>query len=563
MLTHVSLLFLDPTTEVDIEFISCRCITESGEGKDRIDSNCAIVKKLLRQARNKGHHQRNAADYVRDANAKVVAGNVNFEVKIDASLHEPVAEEKKRKPVDSISGLYLWEVDDDAKTITFWEALDREASDCVPFKPVGYGPGRTMTLDVFNDRHRTRSSQLGATIVDEEEIELNTVQLKSKDEKKESREEKEAIKEEASAKRLKVKEEKETMKTSQDREMVFECNNCNKMFVTELGLQKHEENAKCEELEEERVKRREEQDVKVLVSERNKAQVKSRDLSIQNMALVEVTLTPSGSRDVIGLGLKKNDKNEIVVSSVDEDGLAFFGMQIAEGFVLMKINDEEVFPMEDDDADEDFYDGFLPSKIGEPLKLLFHRAEVPLPVHGFARKNLHKMKQFSYHDRQLEWLIEYWEKNKLQGTRAEQMCMDMKTHFGNEVRDDISAPFWLDRTRLRGWINSNKKAAKDKRKLDEALEKLNKKKIKEEKKKQLEDPKEEEPSKKKAKINKTNIAVKGRGGRGGQETGNGGRGGRSVSKKRPAEAASCQGDSDSGDESSVYSESDFSDSDGE
>lgn len=56
---------------------------------------------------------------MRDANEKVVAGNVNFEVNIDASS---VPEENKRKPVDGISGLYLWEVDDKAKTVTFWGA---------------------------------------------------------------------------------------------------------------------------------------------------------------------------------------------------------------------------------------------------------------------------------------------------------------------------------------------------------------------------------------------------------------------------------------------------------
>lgn len=301
--------------------------------------------------------------------------------------------------------------------------LDREASDCVPFKPVGYGPGRTMTLDVFNAPHRTRSDQMGATIVGEEDIELNTVQLKSREEKKESKKEKEAAKGEASAKRSKIKEEKETVKMSQNREMVYECGSCNKMFVTEVGLKAHELDANCEADEERRIKSRDDQDVEVLVSARNKARVEARNHSIQTMALVETTLSPSGSRDTVGLGFEENNQNQIAVSRVDGDGLAFFGMRIAEGFVLLKVNDQDVGPSEHDDAAEDFYDALLPLKIEEPIKLLFHRAEAPLPIYGFARKNLHKLKQFSYHKRQLDWLTGYWDKHKLQGTRAESRCV--------------------------------------------------------------------------------------------------------------------------------------------
>ena len=63
--------YRDPTTEIDIVQVCIRCITEAGEGKDQIDSNCAIVKRLLKQARNRGWKQRSASDYLKCANEKL------------------------------------------------------------------------------------------------------------------------------------------------------------------------------------------------------------------------------------------------------------------------------------------------------------------------------------------------------------------------------------------------------------------------------------------------------------------------------------------------------------
>ena len=44
--------------------------------------------------------------------------------------------------------------------------------------------------------------------------------------------------------------------------------------------------------------------------------------------------------------------------------------------------------------DGDEYLDFIDVK---PLELLFHRAEAPLPMHGFARKNVRKISQFKFY----------------------------------------------------------------------------------------------------------------------------------------------------------------------
>jgi hypothetical protein len=204
----------------------------------------------------------------------------------------------------------------------------------------------------------------------------------------------------------------------------------------------------------------------------------------KELPFVNVELIPCKER-AIGIEFETIDGNK-VVKELNEDGLAFLSMKVGLGFKLVGV----------DGGDPSESDVVLEGVLTEKLLLRFRRPPAPLPIHGFARKNLHKTPKFSYHDDQKIFLEDYWEKNKDMGIRAGEMHIAMKAKFQHKVRDNgTGSPktvMWLDEQRIRSWMVGMKMEAKEAKKEIERELKKDKEKVKIEQQKIWEESESEE-----------------------------------------------------------------------
>ena len=166
---------------------------------------------------------------------------------------------------------------------------------------------------------------------------------------------------------------------------------------------------------------------------------------------------PVGNLRGCGLvGLSVDQQSHSVVE-MHEKGLTYLSAKIGLDFTLVTIGSETV-----SSATLSVLDRELSS--GEKLELTFRRPAPPLPLHGIARKGIHKSVQYVLHKKQLEWL----ETNVFAGGRTLQRDKSaaeaMKAFFHSTMREDTMTPMWLDEERISSWLSARVREEKDRRK---------------------------------------------------------------------------------------------------
>lgn len=158
--------YRNPTLDLDCLVIGTHCFSEAGEGKDEQDKNAALHKRGFRSARDRGADLECARELYDSARGMGLSGH-NYGILHPARDCEVLHVE--RESVQNISHYGMWNVvpaeGDSPEGITFFESLDRSASrDSIrrTGRAVGFGPGRTISRDHFDAKHRTHSAHTGA-----------------------------------------------------------------------------------------------------------------------------------------------------------------------------------------------------------------------------------------------------------------------------------------------------------------------------------------------------------------------------------------------------------------
>jgi len=153
----------------------------------------------------------------------------------------------------------------------------------------------------------------------------------------------------------------------------------------------------------------------------------------------------------------KVDSQSNSVAELNEKDLAFLSGKIDKGFIVTSINGAIVSPNQLSLIDEELC-------AGKTLDITFKRPAPPLPLHGIARKGIHKLVPYFLHEQQLDWLG----KNVYSGGRAllrDKPAADaMKAFFHSTLREDTMTPMWLDQDRISTWLSARVREEKDRRK---------------------------------------------------------------------------------------------------
>ena len=153
----------------------------------------------------------------------------------------------------------------------------------------------------------------------------------------------------------------------------------------------------------------------------------------------------------------KVDSQSNSVAELNEKDLAFLSGKIDKGFIVTSINGAIVSPNQLSLIDEKLC-------AGKTLDITFKRPAPPLPLHGIARKGIHKLVPYFLHEQQLDWLG----KNVYSGGRAllrDKPAADaMKAFFHSTLREDTMTPMWLDQDRISTWLSARVREEKDRRK---------------------------------------------------------------------------------------------------
>jgi hypothetical protein len=169
--------------------------------------------------------------------------------------------------------------------------------------------------------------------------------------------------------------------------------------------------------------------------------------------LSDVTVKLRGCGHV---GLTVDPQSHAVVA-LHEKGLAYLSGKIDKDFIVTSINGAIVCSDQLSRIDEELC-------AGQTLDLTFKRPAPPLPLHGIARKGIHKSVQYVLHEKQLDWLG----KNAFSGGRAllrDKPAADaMKAYFHSTLREDTMTPMWLDQDRISTWLAARTREEKDRRK---------------------------------------------------------------------------------------------------
>lgn len=470
----------DPTTELDISLIGSRAYSEPGHGKADIDSNCAANKRNIKSCRNRGFFQQNARQYYKSAQEKIVPGNTNCVVEIDASQEEKA--DKDRVAFAGVRNFAVFNIDQEKETITFWENFDAEASELSIAnngKAVGFGNGLTISIEEFNKNHRTHSSKLGGTLVDPDKAEfeelvagditLPTRFHKTKQERDALKKQKEEKIKEKAAIAQEKKAEKERIETIQDLNQTYKCDRCDGEFLGFDRLCRHISNQKCIDKKEALLQKQQNQDISTVLLRADENLRKENKARNDHLGFVKVIIPPLPANQVLGLTMHGNE-----VEKVEEGSLAYLMGQIDVGFILREVDGNE-FIGEDTSIDPTF---------DKERTFLFKRPTPPIPPRGFARKDFQKIPNFKYHEEQLRYLNEQYDECKATGIRSTTLFETMKSKFRYDIREDNNAPMWLYEHQIHSWLVS-KKAEEKKKKI---AEEHNEKEVTKQKKKTTEEP---------------------------------------------------------------------------
>ena len=159
----------------------------------------------------------------------------------------------------------------------------------------------------------------------------------------------------------------------------------------------------------------------------------------------------------LGLHFNKDSDKEVwTVISIDERSLCFFSGRIDCGFVLVSINGADACTATMHVLKEQL----LP---GKALELVFLRPQAPLPLHGIARKGIHKSVRYILHHEQLQWLNQFAFSGGRALLRDKEAAIAMKSYFHNKMRDDIHAQMWLDQGKFATWLAARVKDEEERR----------------------------------------------------------------------------------------------------
>jgi len=159
-------------------------------------------------------------------------------------------------------------------------------------------------------------------------------------------------------------------------------------------------------------------------------------------------------RGCIGLSV---DPQSHRVLELHEKGLAFLTGKIDRDFILVSVNGA---PVSSDDLS--LLEAELSS--GSTLDLTFKRPLPQLPLHGIARKGIHKSVQFVLHEKQSDWLNQNVFADGRTLLRDKPAASAMKAHFHSTLREDTMTPMWLDQERISIWLSARVKEEKFRRK---------------------------------------------------------------------------------------------------
>lgn len=443
--------FRDPTAILDLKDIISWLITEAGEGKDQVDTNSAVVKLYLRYCRNSGKDQVDAAQYYEQLQAANIKGNTMAHVFVAKNKEEKV--KTKRTAVKDIMQKGLIVVDAPNESFTFYESLDVERSKLSfasnsPF-PVGFGSGLKISFANFNAKHRTRTSRMGDTIV-EDGAAVNIKPHATKETREQKAEQKKKKKEDREQKKSEILDQKKFTLEMFDRNTRFVCHECGKMLKSQRALDKHHLMVKCfNKVQAAKKKIANSAPAKIVACEvKNKEEHAhfKRDLDV-----VSVKLVPKYGINSIGVTLSSNG-HDLVVEEVSSSGLAFFTSSIRKGLILLRIDNKNAF-----DADQDL--GLLNHDLaqGEELVVEFKKPDPPLPHHGFARKGFRQSSKYNWEPCQKKFLEDCFKRNPIISSRV--LFCGMQAHFGYQLRED-STPMWAPRRLVSEWIKDKIKSAK-------------------------------------------------------------------------------------------------------
>ena len=131
---------------------------------------------------------------------------------------------------------------------------------------------------------------------------------------------------------------------------------------------------------------------------------------IANLRTVVVELKVTGSNGNIGIELEDpSDHGIIVVKSLHVSGLAFRSAQIQAGWILdaartetkgtvTAVDKEAELIISTIDITSTCFDEFKLMTPSQTLVLTFRLPAPDIPLHGIARKGLHKGVQFKFHE---------------------------------------------------------------------------------------------------------------------------------------------------------------------
>ena len=507
----------EPTTEVDLYWIGTRCFSEPGEGKDWVDSNSALVKGVMRRHRNRGFFQQNAYEYFTSAESHVVIGNTNCVLEVDASKDVKIQLNicgKRRTCVPGIRNFALFNVDDENGTITFWESLDyleSEKSMAGGGPAVGFGPGLKLTLDTFNEVHRTREDNYDGTILHMGSTEKSTRAHIGKDERDEIARLKNDKKRVALEKNREREAKKDALVRCEDSGGDFACGRCGVQFMTAARLQTHTGKEKCKDKVQAAVAKFRMRSIVSVLSAKAAETKEKKQKTVERIAMVEVKFKPQeGSVKNVGVQLDLVE-GSLVVKSIEEGGAAFKTAQIDEGMILVSVNGvtgvdlrclDEVSALRDDKG-----------KVKDVV-VVFRRATPPIPVRGYARRGFKKNRRDSPSNEQKKWLEEQFRVWNPAGVRAVQYHERMKMQYPFRIRTDCDEPFWMTEIQISDWLKDKRAVIKAQKKAGWLEKKTEAKKRKMEEEKEANAKQYEVKKKSKSTNNSKQQAAKGDGNRG-------------------------------------------------
>ena len=380
--------------------------------RERVDAN---VKRGFYNRWNQGESLETAVELCRVASTMGMPGHTFAVLHLDRALDDTGV--KGRVSIPEISKYSMWTVDEEG-TLTFFESLDHEASRVSMLekgRATGMGMGLEIKLDDFDAKHRKHTQNTEASLAVAEggqappKAHFSAVQKQVMAAAKAGR-----LAEQRKRRDRRLAAQIE-IKNAQYDQAAFQCPKCAQTFLLASHFRQHKTKDCIDkaELAKERLRTR---DVSTMLALSAEAHAEGYRERIANLRTVVVELKVTGSNGNIGIELEdSSDHGIIVVKSLPVSGLAFRSAQIQAGWILdaartetkgtvTAVDNEAELIISTIDITSTCFDEFKLMTPSQTLVLTFRLPAPDIPLHGIARKGLHKGVQFKFHEEQLAWL---------------------------------------------------------------------------------------------------------------------------------------------------------------